>query len=207
MMPMMMVIMIRVRIIDVLFEKMVNVNIDLKMINKLYKYLKQEGFDTDGMKMDVIDHENKSNIIINTSLGDDKHNEKFNAFIVNYIEEQSRTLLFALYSLLSISTIILLCDICYIVSKFSTGYTWFYWPYYQNGNKKLHLFGNENNYGGFTEQQLYVPRKYETYKAEILSHDISKRTYGIILVKAEKLSNPTNQERISSIFKLWNIGK
>ena len=69
------------------------------------------------------------------------------------------------------------------VSKFSTGYTWFYWPYHKNGGKRIQIPSNENDFAGYTEMELYVPCKYETYKEEILQH-LSEGEYAEMMVKA-----------------------
>ena len=71
-----------------------------------------------------------------------------------------------------------------IVPKFSTGYIWFYWPYKRDWQPA----GLENDFGGYTSSQLYVPCKYNTYKEEILSH-ISKKKYDLMKIKADLYFN------------------
>lgn len=68
---------------------------------------------------------------------------------------------------------------------FSKGFIWFYWEHHKNGGKRIQLPGNENDFDGYTEQQLYVPCKYETYKQEILSH-LNIDSYNLILTKAKQ---------------------
>ena len=85
--------------------------------------------------------------------------------------------------------------------KLSTGYTWFYWPYHRDGNKRIQWPGCENDFDGFTEKQLYVSPKYNTYKQEILSH-LTKEKYDEMMIKAEQYMDTI---RVKSI-KPNNIG-
>ena len=63
------------------------------------------------------------------------------------------------------------------------------------------MTGNENDFGGFTEKELYVPRKYETYKEEILSH-ITKKEYELIMTKATEYSKSTKVKSITPNFQI-----
>lgn len=71
------------------------------------------------------------------------------------------------------------------VSKFATGFTWFYWPHFRDGGKMAQLPGNQNDLDGYPEDQLYVKCKYPTYKDEILSH-LGINQYNEIMIKAEE---------------------
>lgn len=77
----------------------------------------------------------------------------------------------------------------YTAFKFSTGYTWFYWEYFKNGGNVLQFPGNADDYGGYTEQELYVNRKYADFKEEILSHLGIKSYDQQIMVKAHEYMN------------------
>lgn len=62
----------------------------------------------------------------------------------------------------------------YIVPTFSKGFVWFYWKYYRDYGKRS--LRNEYDYDGYTEKELCVERKYDSYKQETLSH-INMKSY------------------------------
>lgn len=68
---------------------------------------------------------------------------------------------------------------------FSKGFIWFYWDYHKNGGNRAALL---QDYGGYTEQQLYVACKYTTFKNEILEH-LDKETYDLVMTKSEQYLN------------------
>lgn len=68
---------------------------------------------------------------------------------------------------------------------FSQGFTWFYWPYHKNSGKRWHIPGNHNDYGGYSEKDLYVPCKFSSYKEEILAH-LQRDCCDLVIVKAKQ---------------------
>ena len=56
-------------------------------------------------------------------------------------------------------------------TTFSTGITWFYWDAYKRQFPDVKgSSGNHNNYGGYSARELYVRKRYDNYKEEILQH-------------------------------------
>ena len=57
------------------------------------------------------------------------------------------------------------------VITYSKGYCWYYWEHYKNGPSFDFLEARFNKQlDGYTEQQLYVAKKYSCYKEELLQH-------------------------------------
>ena len=76
------------------------------------------------------------------------------------------------------------------MSLFSKGFTWFYWQYHRDNKKRVQIPGNEDDFDGYTEQQLYVPCKYNSYKDETLQH-LNMASYEVMMTKAKQYINST----------------
>eukprot|EP01084_Bolivina_argentea_P071332 129717_1 len=71
-------------------------------------------------------------------------------------------------------------------SSFQVGFRFYYWAYYEkNESNEDILFWNKNDHGGYTKKELYVEKKYQTLKEEILNH-LAPNEYDIAAVKASK---------------------
>eukprot|EP01084_Bolivina_argentea_P239627 402717_1 len=86
-------------------------------------------------------------------------------------------------------------------SSFQVGFRFYYWPYYEKNesNDEDILFWNKNDHGGYTKKELYVEKKYQTLKEEILNHPkvgLLPTQYELSVVKASKYMNT---ERVKSI--------
>ena len=81
--------------------------------------------------------------------------------------------------------LILVPSLCKTVARFECGFCWFYWPWYKNRQVVEQAPGNTNNYGGYLPKQLYVTKKYDDYKEEILQHFSIKDYQDLIVTKAE----------------------
>ncbi len=74
--------------------------------------------------------------------------------------------------------------------SFSTGITWFYWAWYKNrDNIPAIIPSNINDYGGYDIKKIFVEKKYENYKQEILQNMVFR-----------KAKLPTLKTIISTIF-------
>ena len=68
--------------------------------------------------------------------------------------------------------------------------------------------GNENNFGGYTEQQLYVTPKFDNYKDEILAH-MNVLIYDVfVMVKAKEfmITNRVRRMRAANIDRFFEYG-
>eukprot|EP01084_Bolivina_argentea_P306953 530498_1 len=72
--------------------------------------------------------------------------------------------------------------------SFSTGITWFYWQWYKNRNAIPAISSmNVNDYGGYDVKNLFVKRKYENYKEEILKQIGMEEYQTLVFFKANEL--------------------
>ena len=73
-----------------------------------------------------------------------------------------------------------------------------YWDYYKNGGNMYQEQGNEQDFGGYSEQELYVDRKFDNYKEEILYH-LHARTYKECLInKVDEYMGSNKVKRMSA---------
>eukprot|EP01084_Bolivina_argentea_P174594 302407_1 len=90
--------------------------------------------------------------------------------------------------------------------SFSTGLIFFYWPYYKKiaegtpQNRSNDMFWNIFDYGGYEISQLYVCKKYDTFKQEILTH-IDKDLSTSSILKAQKFIDTQRAKMIKSTRK------
>eukprot|EP01084_Bolivina_argentea_P169004 292997_1 len=109
-----------------------------------HKLVTEEEFDTDAIIEDVeIYGMNSSNILYHT------HNHKLFNTVKEYIVDTK------------------------LSASFNIGIIWFYWPAFQNKTTTSHLEQSgmkpfSNDFGGYAISNLYVIRKYNSYKMEIL---------------------------------------
>eukprot|EP01084_Bolivina_argentea_P090105 162418_1 len=131
-----------------------------KIQQKFHQFIEDEEYDSDALMEDVCQDEMNSNIIQN-----ENGNDTCGKLIKEYVEY---------YKLCAIS--------------FSTGITWFYWTWYKNrDNIPQVMGGNVNDYGGYDIKKLFVERKYENYKEEILQHIGINEYQQLVLFKAKEL--------------------
>ena len=79
-----------------------------------------------------------------------------------------------------------------------------YWDYYKNGGSMFQLPGNENGFNGCNEQDLYVERKFDSYKDEILHHINATIYHKSIVPKAAELmkSQKVKEMKAGSSFNI-----
>lgn len=93
--------------------------------------------------------------------------------------------------------------------SFSSGICWFYWPWYRNrqtipqgpGNISL---GNINNYGGYEIAELFVEKKYDSYKQELLQHIGIMGWNQLVIVKAKEFMV---SDKVKAIKANWFCNK
>ena len=76
-------------------------------------------------------------------------------------------------------------DIIYSALTFSTGIAWMYWDKFRNKEQFDQYYFSNNNYGTRKPKELYVHRKYQTFKEEILEH-IGADCYTVLMTKVNK---------------------
>eukprot|EP01084_Bolivina_argentea_P314086 544016_1 len=128
-------------------------------VSELESYLRKEDFDSDALIADVNEYLlNKTTSNIYEEISNDKLIQR----ILKYIRHQE------------------LKDMA-----FSTGFVFWYWPYYAPTNdeeKSMPVLGNDNDFSGYTKADLYIKcGNYDNFKDEILCY--SDGINGIITMK------------------------
>merc|ERR1712228_649656 len=141
----------------------------------LSQFLKKEQFDTDSVQMDI--DLNKANIF--KQIKNEKAMECIKKFIKT-IKSQKRT--------------------------FSIGHRFYYWPKYKK-MKTLPMIrlvaSHINDHGGYEVSELYVDRKYENYKEEIMNYaNITMANYTKTMAKAKELIQTKNVKAMKAIVNL-----
>eukprot|EP01084_Bolivina_argentea_P307572 531644_1 len=125
------------------------------------QFITHQQYDTDCIIYDIYANSNNSNLINNNIK-----NKNSDDLVTQYIHD---------YKLSSVS--------------FSTGFIWFYWSWYKNGNTPLKMPTNVNDYSGYTIKQLFVKKKYQSYKQELLHHISMNEYTDSVLFKAQQYMN------------------
>ena len=68
---------------------------------------------------------------------------------------------------------------------FSTGFVFFYWDNYKNGGKRTEFEGFKNSFKGFSESELSVSPKHDSFKDETLNH-LNITGYKLAITKAKE---------------------
>eukprot|EP01084_Bolivina_argentea_P249834 418378_1 len=164
---------------DGLFERVgESVNVFPKEIKKLEEFITDEEFDTDAIINDVEDfqgHRVTKRMIMNISnLIHILNNDKTKLDIILQYSNDS-----TLYD-----------------SSFSTGFIFYYWPYYKNKVRIRHNY--DINY---TPKELYIVQKYASLEVEILDNmicTIDKYLWRDITEKARQYAETDKFKSISS---------
>ena len=86
----------------------------------------------------------------------------------------------------------------YIVSAFSKGFLFFYWDFYKDKDQFFNLPGNENTLAGYTPKQLYVSRRFDNFKEEILHHFHVNKYRKFILGKATEILSSAKMRNLTA---------
>eukprot|EP01084_Bolivina_argentea_P264046 447136_1 len=132
--------------------------------HQLYNFLSNEEFDSDAIQNDIMNDEFQSNIL--QRLANKKHIDEIKQFIYNFSA---------------------------LNKSFATGFLFYYWKHYNNPKQNTSEdTWNVNDHSGYTPTQLYVIKKYNSIKTEILNNKIftlSIDEYKLSLIKATEYIN------------------
>eukprot|EP01084_Bolivina_argentea_P004324 8226_1 len=145
---------------DSLFERIERGLCSLDTIKKLYFFINDEEYDTDAFREDV----EVDDLLLKSNIYNEIENaDKLFGLIKTHINEDT------------------LCS-----SSFSTGLIFYYWDWYKNTKQfdDDEIF-NMNDHGGHAISSLYVNKKYNTFKQEILMHIDIEEYNDLVLLKAQ----------------------
>ena len=87
------------------------------------------------------------------------------------------------------------------MSCFSCGFSWFYWDWYKDKTEmSAYVFWGITLPNGYAPKQLYVDKKYSSYKEEILNH-LSRNQYIKCSNKTKQLITSIRVKELASNFK------
>eukprot|EP01083_Nonionella_stella_P015938 44583_1 len=141
-------------------------NIHNDVVYKLRVFLEEEEYDTDSVIQDIAD--------TNRDYFDDTWSN-----IANLINEEQ--LLLNMQQFIANNKL--------STSSFSIGLIFYYWPYYKNHMQKKELqvktdWTNVNDHSGYSIKELYVEKKYQSLKEELLSSNyISKSNFEELIME------------------------
>eukprot|EP01084_Bolivina_argentea_P112299 200295_1 len=82
-------------------------------------------------------------------------------------------------------------------SAFAVGIVFYYWEFYRNHDQKLNDIDNMNYHDGHHVDQLFVEKKYDSFKEELLNK-ISSKEYNDMIMKTAEYFMSNNAKKIKA---------
>ena len=144
-------------------------NIDIGVINTLKEFIDLEQFDTESVSLDVMDNDDNAK---NGNVSKVIENQQCIATIHKFIAGSLGILYVCLSCLFFKCRPIAICHVFFTncqgsTSSFSIGYRFYYWERYKHRKTAEHKHLDHCQHD---VHELYIPRKYKTFKEEILEY-------------------------------------